>query len=108
MFAVSHQETSPSDVVVTPSTNIISFSPGQTQARITVDVLDDTIPELQELLILTLVSITAGDAVLVSPVQATLVIEMNDDPNGVFRFSDDSLMVEAEEGDMLRLMYVQS
>ncbi len=93
---------------LTPSSNIVTFPPGQTQANITVSVLDDTIPEEQELLMLILVSVIAGDAVLVSPVQATLVIELNDDPNGVFGFFDESLLAEAEEGDVLQLMYVHN
>lgn len=108
LYAVIHQTSSPDDVELIPSGNIVRFSSGQTQASITVNVLDDFIPEEQELLMLTLVSVSAGDAVLVSPAEATLVIYLSDDPNGVFEFSDDLVSVEAEEGEMLRLMYVHN
>lgn len=90
---------------VAPAGNIVLFSPGESQARITVSVVDDAVPEEEELLMLTLVSVVSGDAVLVSPVQATLVIESNDDPNGVFRFSEDSLTLQVEEGDTPALTY---
>ena len=102
-YSVVHQSSSPSDVLLTPN-NTVRFTPGQTQASITVNVVNDTIPEEQELLMLSLVSVSVGDAVLVSPTQATLVIELSDDPNGVFNFSANSLLVQAEEGDVLQLM----
>lgn len=78
------------------------FSEGQAQARISVLVVDDDIPELQELLMLQLTSVR-GDAVLVTPTLATLIIDPSDDPNGVFLFSDMSLLTEAEEGDTVQL-----
>ena len=102
-YSVSYQTASADDVELSPSQGVVMFSPGQTQANIAVDVLDDELPEEQELLSLSLQSVV-GDAVLVSPTQATLVIEFSDDPNGLFGFADDSQLVAAEEGDTVQLM----
>lgn len=103
VYIVTYQTASASDIILTPSEGVVTFAPGQTQASISVSVLDDELPEEQELLMLSLVSVS-GDAVLVSPTQATLVIELSDDPNGLFGFAGDSLLVAAEEGDTVRLM----
>ena len=103
VFTLTYSSASPADVVVTPSDNRVTFAPGEVQASISVRVVDDTIPEEDELLTLNLVSVS-GDAVLVSPSQATLAIGPSDDPNGVFFFSNNSLMVDTEEGETVDLM----
>lgn len=103
VYGVAYQSAFSSDVLLTPSSGVVVFVPGQTQASISVAVLDDDMPEEQELLSLNLISVR-GDAVLVSPTQATLVIELSDDPNGLFAFAEESLMVAAEEGDTVQLM----
>lgn len=102
-YATTYQTASPNDITLAPSSGMVAFAPGQTQASITVTVLDDGTPEEQELLMLSLLSVS-GDAVLVSPAQATLVIELSDDPNGVFTFDGNSLMVGTDEGETVQLM----
>jgi hypothetical protein len=97
-YAVSYLEASPADISLLPSSGVVVFGPGQTQASIVVIVVDDDEPEEQETFGLSLISVR-GDAVLVSPDQATLVIEFSDDPNGVFTFAEDSLLKEAQEGE---------
>lgn len=100
---MSYQTASSDDVMISPSEGVVIFAPGQTQASIMVSVLDDDVPEEQELFELSLVSVS-GDAVLVSPTQATVVIEFSDDPNGLFAFAEDSVIVVADEGDTVQLM----
>lgn len=86
-----------------PSDGLVMFAPGASQASILVEVINDSTPEEEELLVLSLVSVVSGDAVLVSPLQATLAIQQSDDPNGLFSFTEGSLRVEAQEGDTLIL-----
>lgn len=102
VYTVVYSASSPADVELSPLNGVVVFAPAQTQANITVTVLDDEQPELEEMLSLTLVSVS-GDAVLVSPSLATLVIELSDDPNGVFAFTEDSLLVERQEGETAQL-----
>ena len=47
---------------------------------------------------------TPGDAVIVPPSEATLLIQPSDDPNGVFQFDPSSTMVTAPEGTFVRLV----
>ena len=89
------------DVTITPIVGIVTFSPGQTEAVISVGVVNDAIPEENELLTLRLDSVT-GDAVVVeSNDEATLLITPSDDPNGVFQFETPT--EEAVEGDAVTL-----
>lgn len=103
MYTVTYSSASPADVSVSPLNGVVVFAPAQTQASIEVTVLDDDEPEQEEMLSLSLVSVS-GDAVLVSPDQATLVVEFSDDPNGVFDFAEDSLLMETQEGETAQLM----
>lgn len=100
MYIVSYGTASPDDVSLL--SGVVSFAPGQTQASILLVALDDVVPEEEELLVVELVSVR-GDAVLVSPYQVTVIIELSDDPNGVFAFAADSLQQEIEEGDTVML-----
>lgn len=102
-YAVAYLSGSAADVLVSPSSGVVVMAAEQTQASITVAVLDDTLPEQEELLAVSLVAVS-GDAVLVAPDMATLVIASSDYPNGVFAFAEDSQLVAAEEGDMTQLM----
>lgn len=106
MYTVSYSGASPADLTVLPANGMVEFAPGQTEAGIMVIIVDDDDPEQQEMATVSLVSVS-GDAVLVSPDQATLVIPFSDDPNGVFSFTEESLLLEAQEGETARLMYVR-
>ena len=103
VYNVSYSTSSPEDVELSPLSGVVVFAAAQSQATITVGVVDDAEAELEELLVLSLVAVS-GDAVLVSPDRATLVIEMSDSPNGVFSFVGDSQLVETDEGDATDLM----
>jgi len=90
------------DVLVVPPSGILQLPPGVSQGAITVQVLEDDVPEAQELLTLTLVAST-GDTVLGTPTSATLIIPPNDDPNGRFSFSPEAVDVMATEGQTVNL-----
>ena len=106
VYTVTYSEASPADLAVSPANGMVEFAPGQMQASVMVTIVDDDEPEQQEMATVSLISVS-GDAVLVSPDQATLVILFNDDPSGIFSFRDDSLLLEAQEGDTAQLMYVR-
>lgn len=103
LYNVTYLTASADDVRLTPSGGVVTFAPGATQANINVRVLDDVSPEEQEQLMLTLVAVISGDAVLFGLTQANLVIELSDDPNGLFAFDEDSLSVMTVEGDSIQL-----
>ena len=102
-FQVTYTSASADDVVITPSSGIVTLANGETEAIITIEVVNDTIPEESESLRVDLTS-TTGDAVLVTPTTATVDILPSDDPNGVFQFAANSRELTAEEGDTLQLM----
>ena len=63
---------------------IVIFAPGQTSAEIMIPIIDDTVPEIQENFI---VSILQGStATLGAITTATVIIDTNDDPFGVVGF----------------------
>ena len=101
-FQVSYTSASADDVVITPSSGIVTLAHGETEATITLEVVNDTTPEEAESLRVDLTS-TTGDAVLVEPITATVDILASDDPNGVFQFAANSRELAAEEGDTLHL-----
>ena len=49
------------------------------------------------------ISISVGDAVLVPPTDATLLIPYNDYPNGLFQFAANSRAFVANEGTYVTL-----
>ena len=128
-FVVIYQTASSSDVIVYPAGGVVTFQDGQNVSLITVTVVSDGIPELDETLIVRLTSLSgnqvvgelfflgsncptfnplvsllsAGDAVLVPPTSATLLIPYNDYPNGLFQFAADSRALVANEGAFLTL-----
>lgn len=78
-----------SDYDVLPSE--IHFSAGQETTYLYVDIKNDTIPELDETLTISIVE--AGD-ILVGPLSSiNITIQSNDDPHGVFELSTDSVVV---------------
>ncbi len=101
-FSIIYTSAIEDDVSVTPIVGILTFDPGQTEAAVSVNVIDDDIPEENELLTLRLDSAT-GDAVIVeSNNEATLLILPSDDPNGVFQW--ESTTATVEEGTTSVLM----
>ncbi|KAL3865782.1 hypothetical protein ACJMK2_043137, partial [Sinanodonta woodiana] len=63
----------------------VTFGSGQTVASINVNIIDDSEPEMAESFQVLLSSPT-GDVVLLSPSQASIIINANDEPNGVLSF----------------------
>ena len=61
-FSVEYATASPSDVRVTPSGGVVSFPPGQTQAVVSVELVDDSLPEESERVLLSLDSTTGNNA----------------------------------------------
>lgn len=102
---MTYTTASANDVTITPAPigGVVNFVDGQSSATISVEVLDDSIPEMSEILTFRLVSVT-GDAVLVTPTEATLQVSPNDDPNGVFQFNSDSSFLSVQEGDSVDLL----
>ena len=102
-YEVTYSTASTSDVIITPAGGVVNFINGQSTATISVDVMDDSIPEQSEILTVRLISVS-GDAVLVTPREATLQIAPNDDPNGVFQFDPDLILLSVQEGDSVDLL----
>ena len=102
-YEVTYTTASASDVVIAPVGGVVSFVDGQSTATISMDVVDDTIPEQSEILAIRLTSVT-GDAVLVTPRDATLQIAPSDNPNGVFQFDPNFVLLSVQEGDTADLL----
>ena len=102
-FQVSFTSASSSDVVILPSFGIITLGDGESQTVISLEIVNDAIPEETESLSVSLVS-TTGDAVLVTPTSAVITILPSDDPNGVFVFAANSTDLSVDEGDSLLMM----
>ena len=101
-FELTYSTTSASDVIITPARGVVNFVDGESTAAISVEVVDDVIPEMSEILTIRLVSVT-GDAVLVAPSEATLRLLPSDNPNGLFQFNEGFAILSAQEGDSVDL-----
>lgn len=102
-FQVTYITAIASDIAITPTNSIVTLADGETETTITLQIVNDTIPEESESLRVELIS-TTGDSVLVTPTTATISILPSDDPNGVFQFAANSRDLTAEEGDTLQIM----
>jgi G-protein coupled receptor 98 len=103
-FNVTYVTASADDAVVTPSPNIVRFQDGEQSKSLTVSIANDDLPELNEQLSIHLTSVI-GDAVLAaSNIEAILIIEASDDPNGIFQFANASLNRVADEGTNVTLV----
>ena len=102
-YEVMYITASASDATITPVGGVVGFIDGQSTATISVNVVDDTIPEQSEILAIRLLSVT-GDAVLVTPREATLQIAPSDDPNGIFQFDSNFILLSVQEGDTADLL----
>lgn len=67
-------------------TVLVTFAPGERDGEVRLRIVDDSVPELAETITLTLGQPTGGAAIDPSPTRAaaSVVIEENDDPRGVF------------------------
>ena len=80
----------------------VVFQIGEKQKTISVQTLDDNLPETAEEFIVRLQSST-GDTILIPPTDARVIISPNDQPYGVFQFSQASLYTVTSEGQTLSL-----
>ena len=83
----------------------VVFRSGEKQKTIRIPTIDDNVPEIAEEFIVRLQSST-GDTIIIPPSDARVIISANDDPYGVFQFSQDSLSRVASEGSTVQFKYV--
>ncbi|NXF82786.1 GPR98 protein, partial [Sclerurus mexicanus] len=73
----------------------VTFDVGQVRANITVQVSPDEVPELDKVFSVLIISVSSGR--LGNNTNATLTILANDDPYGVFIFSEQNRPIKVEE-----------
>ncbi|NWX90484.1 GPR98 protein, partial [Nothoprocta pentlandii] len=73
----------------------VTFDVGQARANITVQVSPDEVPELDEMFSLLIINVSSGR--LGIHTNATLTILANDDPYGLFMFSEKNRPIKVEE-----------
>uniref|UniRef100_A0A3Q3GBS3 Adhesion G-protein coupled receptor V1 n=1 Tax=Labrus bergylta TaxID=56723 RepID=A0A3Q3GBS3_9LABR len=83
MYRVDYGNASPGDLTLLSNDTLLVFDVGQWIKNISVAVEDDNIPETDEPFYIVLYNAT-GDAVVYGADTATVVIEANDDANGIF------------------------
>ncbi|XP_017272706.1 adhesion G-protein coupled receptor V1 [Kryptolebias marmoratus] len=95
MYRVAYGSTSPDDLTVLSNDTLLVYDVGEWMKNISVAVEDDDIPETDEPFYIVLYNAT-GDAVVYGAHMATVVIEANDDANGIF--SLEAVEKPVEEG----------
>ncbi|XP_066512530.1 adhesion G-protein coupled receptor V1-like [Hoplias malabaricus] len=95
MYRFEYGDSSPGDFTPLSNDSLLVFNYGEWMKNISVAVIDDDIPETDEAFYIVL-SNTTGDAVVYGQHTATVVIEANDDANGIF--SLDATEKPVEEG----------
>ncbi|XP_074526084.1 adhesion G-protein coupled receptor V1 [Halichoeres trimaculatus] len=95
MYRVEYGDASPGDLTVLSNDTLLVFDVGEWMKNISVAVEDDDLPETDEPFYIVLYNAT-GDAVVYGADTATVVIEANDDANGIF--SLDATEKPVEEG----------
>ncbi|XP_037338537.2 adhesion G-protein coupled receptor V1 [Pungitius pungitius] len=83
MYRVEYRGASPGDITVLSNDMLLVYDVGEWMKNISVAVEDDNIPETDEPFNIVLYNAT-GDAVVYGANTATVVIEANDDANGIF------------------------
>ncbi|XP_062238571.1 adhesion G-protein coupled receptor V1 [Platichthys flesus] len=83
MYRVEYGDASPGDLTVLSNNTVLVFDVGEWMKNISVAVEDDNTPETDEPFYVVLFNAT-GDAVVYGAHTATVVIEANDDANGIF------------------------
>ncbi|GAA6109102.1 adhesion G-protein coupled receptor V1 isoform X1 [Tachysurus ichikawai] len=95
MYRFEFGDSSPGDFIPLNNDTLLLFDYGEWMKNISVAVQDDDIPETDERFYIVLFN-TTGDAVVYGKDTATVVIEANDDANGIF--SLDATEKPVEEG----------
>ncbi len=91
-----------------PISTTVNFAPGVTMETVTVTILDDTIPEGDEMFTLILSS-PSTDAVLVPPSTITVVIVVNDNAGGIVSFaSPGPVIIREDSGEVGRFIVQRS
>ncbi|XP_029685938.1 LOW QUALITY PROTEIN: adhesion G-protein coupled receptor V1 [Takifugu rubripes] len=93
MYHVEYGAVSPGDFTLLSNETLLVFDVGEWVKNISVALEDDDIPETDEPFYL-LLSNASGDAVVYGAVKATVVIEANDDANGIFSLEPTEKAVE--------------
>ena len=75
-----------------PITDMLMFESGEVVRNLSIAIVDDVMPELDEVFEVVLVGPTGGVAIG-TPASVSITIPSNDDINGVFSFTSDSLLV---------------
>ncbi|XP_042344940.1 adhesion G-protein coupled receptor V1 [Plectropomus leopardus] len=83
MYRVEYGQASPGDLSMLSNDTLLVYDVGEWMKNISVAVEDDNIPETDEPFYIVLYNAT-GDAVVYGADTATVVIEANDDANGIF------------------------
>ncbi|XP_041643632.1 adhesion G-protein coupled receptor V1 [Cheilinus undulatus] len=83
MYRVEYGDASPGDLTLLSNDTLLVFDVGEWMKNISVAVEDDNIPETDEPFYIVLYNAT-GDAVVYGADTATVVVEANDDANGIF------------------------
>ncbi|KAJ8380590.1 hypothetical protein SKAU_G00013680 [Synaphobranchus kaupii] len=93
MYQITNGDTSPGDIIPLSNDTTLVFHFGEWMKNISVATVDDDIPETDEPFYIILYNAT-GDAVVYGADTATVVIEANDDANGIFSLEPVARVVE--------------
>uniref|UniRef100_UPI003AAD5B8E adhesion G-protein coupled receptor V1 n=1 Tax=Centroberyx gerrardi TaxID=166262 RepID=UPI003AAD5B8E len=93
MYRVEYGDASPGDLTMLGNDTLLVYDVGEWMKNISVAVEDDNIPETDEPFYIVLYNAT-GDAVVYGADTATVVIEANDDANGIFSLEPTEKTVE--------------
>ena len=104
-FSLVADSAAPEDYTLMTQSPIILLD-GDTEAEVNITIVDDNMPEEEEVFQLQLSS-TTGDAVISSVDTSTVIIRANDDHRGVFSFNETSRTLTATEGNMYNLSVVR-
>ena len=74
----------------------LSFPSGSSNATISIPIINDTLPEGDETFVVTL-SNPSSDAVLHSPTNVTVIIDINDNAGGIVRFQSTATQMISED-----------
>ncbi|XP_035235780.1 adhesion G-protein coupled receptor V1 isoform X2 [Anguilla anguilla] len=93
MYQIANGDASPGDIVPLSNDTTLVFGIGEWMKNISVATAEDDIPETDEPFYIILYNAT-GDAVVYGADTATVVIEANDDANGIFSLEPVARVVE--------------